>query len=144
MTQKLDVSNIRFQPLLIAVFLPILMVCFTVLFTGTRLHAQAVNGINGTVTDLSGAIILGANITVTNDATGVTAKAVSSSAGTFTLVGLSPGDYSVVVEAPGFKTVKTTLTVEVAKMSSTSFQMSPGATTETVQVKEADVLLNTT
>ena len=84
MTQKLDVSDIRFQPLLTAVFLPILMACFTVLFTGARLHAQAVNGINGTVTDPSGAIIVGANVTVTNDATGVTGKAVSSSAGTFT------------------------------------------------------------
>ncbi len=144
MTQKSDVSNMRFQALLTTLFLPILMICFTVLFTGARLYAQAVNGIDGTVTDPSGAIIVGANVTVTNDATGVTAKAVSSSAGTFTLVGLSPGDYSVVVDAPGFKTVKTTLTVEVAKMSSTSFQMSPGATTETVQVKEADVLLNTT
>ena len=144
MTQKSAVSNMRCPALFTTVFLPFLMVCFTALFAGARLHAQAVNGINGTVTDLSGAIIVGANVTVTNDATGVTAKAVSSSAGTFTLVGLSPGDYSVVVDAPGFKTVKTTLTVEVAKMSSTSFQMSPGATTETVQVKEADVLLNTT
>ncbi|MDX6460578.1 MAG: hypothetical protein QOE55_4275, partial [Acidobacteriaceae bacterium] len=48
------------------------------------------------------------------------------------------------VEAAAFKTVQTNLTVEVAKMSTVSFQMSPGATTETVQVKEGDVLLNTT
>ena len=143
-TQKSAVSSMRFPASFTTVFLPFLMVCFTVLFASARLHAQAVNGINGTVTDPSGAIIVGANITVTNDATGVTAKAVSSSAGTFTLVGLSPGSYSVVVDATGFKTVKTSLTVEVAKMSSTSFLMSPGATTETVQVKEADVLLNTT
>ena len=144
MTQKSEISNMRFQGFLTAVLLPILMVCFAVLFTCARLNAQTVNGINGTVTDPSGAVIVGANVTATNHSTGVTAKAVTSSAGTFTLVGLSPGDYSVVVDAAGFKTVKTTLTVEVTKMSTTSFQMSPGATSETVQVKEADVLLNTT
>jgi hypothetical protein len=143
-TQKSAVSSMHGQALLTALFLPFLMVCFTVLFASVRLNAQTVNGINGTVTDPSGAIIVGANVTVTNDATGVTAKAVTSSAGTFTLVGLSPGNYSVVVDAAGFKTVKTSVTVEVAKLSTTSFEMSAGATTETVQVKEADVLLNTT
>jgi hypothetical protein len=80
---------------------------------------------------------------VSNDATDVTAKATTSSAGTFTLVGLNPGKYSVTVEAAAFKTVQTNLTVEVAKMSTVSIQMSPGATTETVQVKEGDVLLYT-
>jgi hypothetical protein len=143
-TQKSDISNKRFQASRPTVFLAILMFCFAMLFTCARLNAQAVNGINGTVTDPSGAVIVGANVTATNNSTGVTAKAVTSSAGTFTLVGLSPGDYSVVVDAAGFKTVKTTLTVEVTKMSTTSFQMSAGATSETVQVKEADVLLNTT
>ena len=48
------------------------------------------------------------------------------------------------MEATGFKIVKTTLTVEVAKMSSANLQLSPGSTTETVEVKEADVSLNTT
>ena len=50
----------------------------------------------------------------------------------------------MVVEAPGFKTVNTVLTVEVAKMSTVSIHLQPGATTETVQVKEADISLNTT
>ena len=148
MTHKSEVSEKRFSGALAALlpllFLPLLVFCAATFLTSSSLHAQSVNGINGSVTDLSGAIIVGANVTATNDSTGVVAKAVSSSAGTFTLVGLSPGDYSVMVDAPGFKTIKTTLTVEVAKMSTTSFQMSPGATTETVQVKEADVLLNTT
>lgn len=108
------------------------------------MQAQVENGISGTVVDSSGAVIPGAQVAVSNDSTGVNAKAVTSSAGTFTLVGLNPGQYSAVVEAPGFKTLKTNLTVEVAKMSTVSFSMSPGETTETVQVKEGDVLLNTT
>jgi hypothetical protein len=107
-------------------------------------RAQVQTGVNGTVTDLSGAVITGAHVTATNNATGVPASAVTSSAGTFSIIGLNPGEYSVTVEATGFKTVKTGVTIEVAKLSSTSFQMSPGATSETVQVKEADITLNTT
>ena len=144
MTQKSRFSRMRCLSLPTAAFIPILMVCLAALFSGVALHAQVQNGINGTVTDPSGAVIAGAHVTATNNSTGVAASAVTSSAGTFSIIGLNPGDYSVVVEATGFKTVKTGLTVEVAKMSSTGFQLSPGATTETVEVKEADVLLSTT
>ena len=43
---------------------------------------QVQNGINGTVTDSSGAVIAGARVTATNTSTGVLASAVTSSAGT--------------------------------------------------------------
>ncbi len=144
MTQNSGFSRMRCLRLPTAIFLPILVVCVAVLFSDAPLKAQVQNGIDGTVTDPSGAVIVGAHVTATNNSTGVAASAETSSAGTFTIVGLKPGDYSVAVEAPGFKTVKTGLTVEVAKMSSTSFKLSPGAATETVQVKEADVSLSTT
>ena len=127
-----------------AAFLPVLIVCVAVLFCGIPLNAQVQNGINGTVTDPSGAVVSGARVTATNTATGVVASAVTSSVGSFTIVGLIPGDYSVAVEATGFKTDKTDLAVEVAKMSTTNFHLLAGATTETVEVKAADVLLNTT
>jgi hypothetical protein len=142
--QKPDISAVRCLPWPTAVFLSILMLCSALLFTAIPASAQVENGITGTITDLSGAVIPGAKITVSNDATGVTANTATSSVGTFTLVGLKPGQYSVTVEAPGFKTYKTDVTVEVAKLTTTSFQMSPGATTETVQVAAADILLNTT
>ena len=119
------------------------MLCVTLLFPGTALNAQVQTGLDGAVTDSSGAVIQGAQISVANAQTGVTAKAVSSSAGAFNVVGLIPGDYTVTVEAPGFKTFKTQLTVEVAKVSSINVRMTPGATSETVSVKEADISLNT-
>ena len=96
------------------------MVSVAVLFSGATLNAQVQTGIDGTVTDPSAAVIQGAQITVANAQTGVSVKAVASSAGAFTVVGLIPGEYSVTVEAPGFKTYKTELTVEVAKVSSVS------------------------
>jgi Carboxypeptidase regulatory-like domain len=98
------------------------MLSSALLFTAIPATAQVENGITGTVTDLSGAVIPSAKITVSNDATGVNANTATSSVGTFTLVGLKPGQYSVTVEAPGFKTYKTDVTVEVAKLTTTSFQ----------------------
>jgi Carboxypeptidase regulatory-like domain len=122
----------------------VVVLSLAALFPVTGLNAQVENGINGTVTDTSGAVVAGARVTITSASTDVTAPAVTSSAGTFTVVGLNPGKYNVVVEAAGFKTVSTALTVEVAKMSTLSFHLEPGATSETVQVTEADVLLNAT
>ena len=144
MTQKSDFPNIRFQGFPTTAFLSILVFSVAMLFPGARLNAQVENGVNGTVMDASGAVIAGAQVTVTNTSTGVISRSTTSSAGTFTVVGLIPGDYTVSVEASGFKTVNTGLTVEVARMSTLSFHLEPGATSETVQVKAADVELNTT
>ena len=144
MTQKSDFARIRSLSSTTAIFLAVLMLCVAALFSGAPLNAQVQTGIDGAVTDSSGAVIQGAQISVANDQTGVVAKAVSSSAGAFNVIGLIPGDYTVTVEAPGFKTFKTQLTVEVAKVSSVNVSMTPGATSETVSVKEADISLNTT
>jgi Carboxypeptidase regulatory-like domain len=144
-TQKSGVSRIRCLSLPTAVFIPILLtVCVAVLFSRAPLNAQVQNGINGTVTDATGAVVSGAHVTATNPATGVVASAVTSSIGAFTIVGLIPGDYSVAVDAMGFKVTTTTVTVEVARMSTLSFTMTPGATTETVSVQESAISLNMT
>jgi hypothetical protein len=143
-TQRSGRCNPSIQGRLIVACITAMSLAVAVLLPGTRLDAQVENGIAATVMDTSGAVIAGARVTITNTSTGVTAPAVTSSAGTFTVVGLNPGDYTVVVEAAGFKTVSTALTVEVAKMSTLGFHLEPGATSETVQVREADVLLNTT
>ncbi|HET6216618.1 MAG TPA: TonB-dependent receptor [Acidobacteriaceae bacterium] len=144
MIQKSSFSKISHLSLPTAIFLSVLMLCFALLLSSVSLHAQVQNGITGTVTDSTGAVLPHANVSATNNETNVTNKATTSSAGTFTMVGLIPGEYSVTVEAAGFKTVETHITVEVARMSTISVPMSPGARTETVQVKAADITLNTT
>jgi hypothetical protein len=134
----------RRRKLTTGALLTLLVLSFTLFFSGARLHAQAVTGISGTVMDTSGAVIPGAQVTITDVSTGVRSKTVTSSAGTFTVVGLIPGNYSVVVEAKGFKSAQANLTVEVAKISTTSFKMTVGATTSTVQVKASALTLQTT
>ena len=110
-----------------------------------RLHAQALSGISGTVTDTSGAVIPGAKVTVTNDATKVSSPAVTTSAGTYRLTDLIPGAYTVRVEAPGFEAfVLSGLHVDVATVETANATLKPGATTTEVQVTSPAIALETT
>ena len=107
--------------------------------------AQANAGVTGTVTDASGAVIPGANLTITNDETKITHNAVTSNAGTFTVTGLNPGHYTVKAEAAGFKTnIQNGVNVEVSTQATINVAMSTGAATETVEVTSSGVALNTT
>ncbi len=125
---------------------PLWAVAFSValLLPVLGLKAQVVNGINGTLTDTSGGVIVGAHVSATNTATEVVSSAVTSSDGTFTIVGLIPGQYSVAVDVAGFKRVQTTVTVEIAKMSTLNLQMEPGSTSQSVEVKASAISLETT
>src|ERR1700749_1572436 len=81
----------------------IVFVLSLALLSSGYLYAQANAGITGTVTDPSGAVVSGASVTITNQGTGVENHATTGSAGTYAGTGLTPGVYSVAVEASGFK-----------------------------------------
>ncbi|MBM3536160.1 MAG: carboxypeptidase regulatory-like domain-containing protein [Alphaproteobacteria bacterium] len=66
--------------------------------------AQTVTGvINGTVVDSSGNSIPGAEVKLTNEATAVSRTAVTEATGDFVFPAVSPGRYSVEIQANGFK-----------------------------------------
>ena len=107
--------------------------------------AQASAGITGTVTDPTGAVIAGAQITITNVDTGVVNKAITGSAGTYILRGLPPGRYDVTFEAQGFKKgVQKNVTVVVSTNDTIDFTLTTGEATETVSVAADEIALNTT
>src|SRR6516165_7806665 len=83
--------------------LKIVFLSLVCIFAASRLYAQVENGITGSVIDTSGAVIAGANVTVLNTATGVTKHSTTSSVGTYIVIGLTPGHYSVEVETTGFR-----------------------------------------
>src|SRR5256885_15295181 len=58
----------------------------------------------GTVTDPSGAVVVGAKITLLQVQTGIKRTDVTSSSGDYAFPLLDPGEYTVTVEAKGFKT----------------------------------------
>src|SRR5215831_9378729 len=87
------------------------------LLSSPMLRAQVTNGVNGVITDSSGAAIANAHVTITNNSTAVGSETNTSSTGLFAVVGLLPGEYSVEVKAPNFATAKSQVVVEVARMS---------------------------
>jgi Carboxypeptidase regulatory-like domain len=79
------------------------------------LHAQSVTGrISGTVRDSSNAVVPGATVTVTNQATQIARTARTDHEGFYVVTNLPPGDYVVAVELSGFKTFVTSDNVLVA------------------------------
>lgn len=68
------------------------------------LRAQMTGTIAGTVTDSTGALVPGAKVAITNIATNDMRRTISTAEGVFNVSGLVDGDYTVRVEAKGFKT----------------------------------------
>jgi hypothetical protein len=138
-----NTSEVRIRAMTRTLLYPV-FVCLAFLACVGSARAQSQSGINGTVTDSSQAVISAANITIANTATGVVSNAVTSTAGTFNVIGLIPGEYSVVTDATGFRKSETKVLVEISKMSSLSITLVPGATSETVSVKSSTISLDTT
>ena len=126
--------------------LPFLAFFLALLVSSGRLNAQVQTGINGTVVDSTGASIAGATVTVKEESTGVVTQGTkTSSAGTFVVIGLNPGHYSITVDATGFKrSIQTNVSVEIAKLSAVTFKLVPGSISQTVQVTSNEISLNTT
>src|SRR5688572_2378544 len=61
--------------------------------------------LTGTVTDPNDAVVAGATVTARNTGTGVTRNVTTGTDGTYSFIGLPPGDYEITAEAPTFKKV---------------------------------------
>jgi len=69
--------------------------------------AQSITGsISGTVVDESQAAVAGAKVRLTNSATGAERTTSTNDAGRFLAGSLQPGEYTLAIEAPGFKKVE--------------------------------------
>ena len=102
--------------------------------------AQANSEVTGIVTDQTGAVVGGANITLTDPATGTTHTTVSSGSGLYDFAGLNPANYNLKVVAKGFQNyVQTGIVVNVSGTFTVNVKLTVGAGTETITV-EADAL----
>src|SRR5215469_17100397 len=114
------------------------------LLAPTNLRGQAVSRINGTVADQAEAAIPDAKVTVTNVDTNVSQTTTTTSAGSYLIIDLIPGTYSVKVEKTGFKAfVSTNVAVVGGATSTVNATLQPGTVTETVEVVAPAVTLQT-
>ena len=102
-------------------------------------------GINGSVTDVTGAAVAGAKVTITETSTGITHDSISSSSGDFLFNDLPLGAYSVAVSAPGFNLVKVDkLPVSAGTIYTLPVKLPVSSSNETVEVDAAGISLDTT
>ncbi len=99
--------------------------------------------LSGTVTDPSGAVVPGANVTVTN-LQGATHKAVSNAEGRFSFPLLPPSTYTVAVEAQGMSLSKQTVPVQVGQSPNITVAVAPGGASQNVTVNADTVPLTDT
>jgi hypothetical protein len=112
-------------------------------FAALTLLAQAPTGlISGTVTDESGAVVPKANITITDKATGSTRATAATGEGLYSASSLPSGDYTVRVEADGFRTTVRGATVEAGTTTTVNITLTVGGTTEVVNVEAATAQIN--
>ena len=98
----------------------------------------------GLVTDSSGAVVADAKVTVRNVATGIVRNLVTNKIGEYIARDLDPGNYSVTVQAPGFKTAEAkSVVLEVSREVRVNLSLQPGAVAETVEVMAQETMTDT-
>src|SRR5713226_3869023 len=100
--------------------------------------------INGIVLDPSGAAIVGAQVVIVNDATGVQYTARTNGEGIYVVPNLPPGPYRIQVSNSGFKTIiKPDIVIHVQDALAINFTLPIGAASEVVTIQGGAPLINT-
>ena len=113
------------------------------LFASSTLLAQTTAQINGTVSDPTGAVVTGANVTVTNENTGLHWNTKTNQTGIYSVPLLQPGTYRIEVQAQGFKKVeRPNVTLTVAQTAQLDFNLELGTSSQSVSVTDTAPLLD--
>jgi hypothetical protein len=95
----------------------------------------------GTVTDPSGASIVGATVILTSKSTGAVSQTRSSSTGSYRISLLKPGEYVLKVSSAGFRDTASAVIVSVGQVATQNIRMALGTAAQTVEVSANEELL---
>src|SRR4051812_4288925 len=114
---------------LLAAFLLSVMNC-------TGLWAQATAQMNGIISDQSGAVLPGVEVTATQTDTGIRRTALTNENGSYILASLALGPYKVEAALPGFRTfVRTGVVLQVNSNPTLNIRLEVGDVSEHVEVQ---------
>lgn len=108
-------------------------------------YGQSVSGgINGYVSDASKAALAGAQVTITNTDTGAATSRTTDNEGRYITTNLTPGTYSVAVEAAGFRRyVQQGIILRIDSTVRVDIGLELGAVTEQITVSGEPPILKT-
>ncbi|HMY70665.1 MAG TPA: TonB-dependent receptor, partial [Blastocatellia bacterium] len=119
-------------------FAPAFVVGLLLTIYATAFAQDATGRIAGTVTDPTGAVIVGAKVTVTNVATRIARETVTASDGSYQVPSLPLGAYRVTVEHQGFKRlVSSEQTLQINQVLRFDPVLEVGASSESVEITVA-------
>ena len=116
-----------------------------ILITTCLMQAQSTGGrIIGHVTDSSGAVVPGAKVILTNEATGVSRSATTSDGGTYIFTSLQPGRYRLTAELSGFRKIERTgVELQVNQRAQIDLDLEVGLVSESLLIEGKAPLLET-
>src|SRR6266404_5327047 len=108
------------------------------IFSAGQAHAQVTGAtLFGTISDSSGAVIPGGQVSIKNRATGVVRDVTTDEAGFYSTPNLLSGNYDVTVSKPGFGTaMQSNITLGVGAQQRLNISLQIGQTNQIVEVTE--------
>jgi len=124
-------------------------VCVAVLAIGAltpKAEAQVSASISGLVTDPSGGVVAGAQVSIKNAETGWIRQTVTDVAGRYLVLGLPVGRYAVTVKAQGFRgpMSRSEIQLTVGQEAKVDFGLTISGPESTIEVKGDVSVVNTT
>jgi hypothetical protein len=100
--------------------------------------------VRGIVTDQTGAVIQNAQVTITNDGTGIATISKTDDHGLYTFTGLRPAVYTVRCDAKGFQSAeRKQVVLQVDQQTSIDFSLKPPGVLATIEVTTSAPQLDT-
>ena len=122
----------------------VLLAAFILRPTASRAQGETTSAIAGQVVDESGAALLGAQVSIINDETGLTRNVRTDGAGRFQFPQLTPGTYAVQVSAPGFQHSQNgAVTASLGRTQTVNFVLSIRTARQDITVTEVAPLIST-
>jgi outer membrane receptor protein involved in Fe transport len=117
----------------------LLLVCLLAVSSSAQQSATAT--ISGIITDQTGAVIAGAQITATQKATRVQRETTTNDEGRYALTNLPPGEYEMEIKATGFtsKVFQKPVVLQVGQSSMLDATLAVGSTTATVTLDKGSL-----
>ena len=119
------------------------MTRFALALLATLPLAAQTSSLQGVITDAQGAAIPDAVVTATNTATSGARKTISNDTGAYQFAQIAPGNYSVVIEKPGFHKQTSEILLQTNTPVTLNLQLTVGQVNESVNVTAEAAVVNT-